>query len=242
MDREKTQENKTGWKGKIARGLAGLAIAGATISGGNGCITDDPTTNAMLGAGLGYMAQTAPDYDTAAILGAASQSAWWGAGSNVNVRTQQSQVQQPMYDSEGRSARRAYGDITEVTTDLNAYENGISGIKIYVDFDVTNNKGWSTQVIAYFHHKDGRNLKDFDGQYSTSNGQVAVSKEVSPPYNSSEYKDVELFMPDEQLHLTPGYEYDLKFDVWLWDLSEANNVGLRKLDESDWTGFHVSKR
>jgi len=65
-------------------------------------------------------------------------------------------------------------------------------------------------ATAYFSYQNGKPLRDSNGKYRDRSGNVAVSQDLMPTYDVTEFKDVVLFIPLDELHLGAG-SYDLKY-------------------------------
>jgi hypothetical protein len=96
--------------------------------------------------------------------------------------------------------------------DYNVTEKGRFGMRIHVKFSVFNMKGVDSQLAIYFEKSDGTKLKSTSKNFSSKDGQVAVYRALKPGYDDTVYKDLELFMPYDELKLERG-KYDLKMDV-----------------------------
>ena len=83
-------------------------------------------------------------------------------------------------------------------------QNGISGMKVHLKFNVQGMKGGSGRVIAYFDSPQGTGVKDTNGKYRTSDGNVCANSEFSPNYENAIYNDFPIFMPIDEIHLKPG--------------------------------------
>ena len=141
-----------------------------------------------------------------------------------------------------KSVGRAFGDIQKVWVDHNVYGNKgrERGIKIHTKFRIANNKGWPTQIGAYFNHRNGSKLEDDDGLYNTTDGQVCVgSKKLIPSYVDTTYHDVTMFMPSDQFDINKKGRHNLKFNVILWDYSEGTP---KQLDKSNWKYINYNKK
>lgn len=129
------------------------------------------------------------------------------------------------------------GSIEKVWVDYNAYdEYDRSGIRIHVKFSVKNMKGVKGQCAAYFYNSETSTaLNDYNGSYCTVDDKVAVSKNFTPSYDSSKWDDFKLFIPDDELHLSPG-NWKLYFNVRISDDSKN-----KTLCNSDKHGFSFNK-
>lgn len=92
--------------------------------------------------------------------------------------------------------------IQEIRVDHNVYDDcDQKGMKIHVKFETEDLKGIEGRVIANFFYDDETKIKDINNHYSTPDGQVCVSENFTPSYDSSTYNDFILFMPYSELHL-----------------------------------------
>lgn len=140
---------------------------------------------------------------------------------------------------EVRSVRRATGNIQRVWAEHNVYEGNEKGMRIHTKLSVKDNVGWPTRVVAYFYDKSGRKLMDDDGSYRTDDGQVSTGKTVNPPYESTLYENLSVFIPYSELEVTRLGRNDLKFQVLLWDLSENSP---RNLSRTKPLNFHITNK
>lgn len=99
----------------------------------------------------------------------------------------------------------------------NATVAGIRGVKIHISFQVENFQNQPGTVTAIFYNQDtGEALRDVNGSYTTSSGEVAVSEGFTPLYQPTLYSDFILFMPYNELELGEG-EYNLQFQLTIRD-------------------------
>jgi hypothetical protein len=107
------------------------------------------------------------------------------------------------------------GDIQKIWVDYNTRNKEILGMRIHLTFDVSNLKDSKCSATAYFYYASGDPLKDLNRKFRTTNGNVAVHDDFKPPYVNAVYKDFQLFMPYDELHMATG-KSNLKFDAKLW--------------------------
>ena len=103
-------------------------------------------------------------------------------------------------------------EILEVWREPNVWQDGEAGMQIHVKFKVANMKGITGVAAVYFYFKGGQPLRDFNGRFRTTDGNVSASKSFTPIYDFSIYDGMEIFMPYSELHLGVG-RHELKFDV-----------------------------
>lgn len=94
--------------------------------------------------------------------------------------------------------------IDNVWTSFDVWRGGERGMEIHLRFRTSEMQGWSCKAIAYFSYDDGDPLEDFDGLYTTTDGQVAASTAFTPTYQYSTFSDLRIFIPYAQLHMASG--------------------------------------
>lgn len=117
-----------------------------------------------------------------------------------------------MTPDDKRKSGKASTEFEKMWVDYNVTEKGRLGMRIHVKFSVFNLKGVDSQLAIYFEKSDGTKLKSTSKSFSSKDGQVAVYRALKPGYDETVYKDLELFMPYEELKLERG-KYDLKMDA-----------------------------
>jgi len=130
-----------------------------------------------------------------------------------------------------------WATLDDVRAEHNVYQDQKIGMRLHARVNIAGLKSQSAEVVAYFYFKDGRALKDVDGVFNTGDGDVALGERVTPGYPVTEWKDYQLFMPYDQLHLAKG-KSNCKFYLTVWDHSSGS---ASKLVESDWVSFDFSK-
>ena len=83
-------------------------------------------------------------------------------------------------------------------------QDGEQGMKIHLEFNVQDMKGTLGKAIAYFEHPKGTGLKDRNGRYTTTNGNVCASTTFRPGYDDTYYENLAFFIPYTELHIRPG--------------------------------------
>jgi len=114
-----------------------------------------------------------------------------------------------------KGATTPKGKFHQIWVEHNVYEGDEKGMKIHTKFDVDHVKDVPCRAGVYFHYSSGEKLKDCNNSYRAEDGQVAVNKDFTPPYEGTMYEDFEIFMPSSELHLGNG-KYDLKFKIQLY--------------------------
>lgn len=85
-------------------------------------------------------------------------------------------------------------------------------MQIHVNFDVKNMKGKTVRVCAFFYDEDGDKMRTSNNQYMTPDGQVTVQNTGNATYESSNWSDYILEIPNSIL--TKG---DNKFQIQIQD-------------------------
>lgn len=119
----------------------------------------------------------------------------------------------------------------DVTTDYNIDEGGQKGMQMIPKFTVNGMKGQDGYLAIHFQTRDGEPLPAGKGKYRDVNGNLAVFREIKPDYDETLYKDLELFLPYDELNLPVG-KHDLRMDI---DLLDAKGVTLQHMTyENFW--------
>ncbi|MBM3310188.1 MAG: hypothetical protein FJY80_01635 [Candidatus Aminicenantes bacterium] len=84
---------------------------------------------------------------------------------------------------------------------------GQSGLLVHVNAVINGCQNEPCTVVAWFHDAAGNRLKDFDGQYTTQDGQASASISVTPLYPSASFTEIQIFLPYAQLHLANGLHH-----------------------------------
>lgn len=83
-------------------------------------------------------------------------------------------------------------------------KNGVLGINVHVSFSVEGMRGLTGKVVAFFDKPQGVGLKDTNGRYCNTQGNVCCSGQFTPSYDNSTFNDYTLFIPISELHMSPG--------------------------------------
>ncbi len=118
------------------------------------------------------------------------------------------------------------GSFEKMWVDYNVTENGRFGMRIHVDFTTYNLKGVESDVLIRFQKEDDSYLLTKSGAFKSKNGEVAVARALKPGFDTAVYKDLQFFMPYDELKLSRG-EYNLKMDV---DVVDKNGEIIQHLN------------
>ncbi|MFA4952959.1 MAG: hypothetical protein WC584_01945 [Candidatus Pacearchaeota archaeon] len=210
-------------KGKKALFVGGLGLSSIWLAGNTGCQTINPQGQAFL-QGLGQtMVYT---YATESIKREVNPNQI-----NVYVPEQNQQPQQNQREENiARSLGPSNGKIHNTWIDHNKIEEGEKGMRIHAEFSVYNNKGWETQIAAYMSRTgffSNKKLKDKDGRYAATDGQVSARSELlRPNFENTLYHDVSFFFPYSQFDLNESGKYNIQIQIELKDLSRGKNIAL----------------
>ncbi|MEO6588250.1 MAG: hypothetical protein ABIP06_02880 [Pyrinomonadaceae bacterium] len=97
--------------------------------------------------------------------------------------------------------------------DYNIKENNQDGMRIHIKFTANSLKSADCQIrISFFDDDEKTPLTDNNQRFYTTKGNVALFRDLKPPYDPAVYEDFQMFMPYDELDLSYG-SYKLKMDV-----------------------------
>lgn len=99
-----------------------------------------------------------------------------------------------------------------IWVDYDVTEGNQKGMRIHVKFTVYEMKNTDCLLGIYFQDANGNPLKDRNKKFYTTQGNVAVFRDLKPGYATTDYNDLQVFMPYNELDLGDG-SFDLKMDV-----------------------------
>ena len=105
--------------------------------------------------------------------------------------------------------------IHNLWTEYDQFEYEKRGIRLHLNFNVQNLKGEVCRAVAWFYDAEGKPLRDQNGAFASATGQVTTGVEFFPKYVSTNYQDLSLFIPYEELHLPDG-KHTLRYRVALF--------------------------
>lgn len=115
------------------------------------------------------------------------------------------------------------GKFSRITVEHNVEQDGVKGMHLLLDFSISGMKDKEGRCTIYFYDQDGVKLKDQNGSYRASDGQICVGRDITPGYETSYYTDYKVFMPYRELELSPG-THVLKYHCQVWDRSVQPNI------------------
>ncbi len=96
-------------------------------------------------------------------------------------------------------------NLQDIRLEHNVSKQGINGMNIHFSFIINDLKEIKCGAIAPFYYENKQPLKDFNNAYRTHEGYVAVYKDFIPPSERAIYQDFILFLPYQELHITPPF-------------------------------------
>lgn len=101
---------------------------------------------------------------------------------------------------------------------VSGFNGGGEGITFHLDFAVSGMQNKTSKVIIYFYDSEDRPMKGQNG-YSTSDGNLCVSKEYRASYESTKFTDFQINIPYKKLGIwsTQGEHRTIKCLVVIWD-------------------------
>lgn len=119
--------------------------------------------------------------------------------------------------------------------DYNIKQENQNGMLLHTKFTAKGLKAADCQIRIKFFDDKELPLKDNNKRFYTTEGNVAVFRDVTPGYDPAAYEDFQIFMPYTELDLAYG-EYRLKMDV---DLIYKTGELIQHLT---WYDFAYSKK
>ena len=110
-----------------------------------------------------------------------------------------------------------WSQLQDLNIEYDVKQDGKLGMRIKQDFLIHNAQGKKCIMAAYFYNADtDKPLKDRNGIKASVDGNVADFTEFTPSYQSSQYTDLTLFLPYDELELGSG-TFRLKCFVAIFD-------------------------
>jgi|SRR3989344_457002 len=97
---------------------------------------------------------------------------------------------------------QAKGTIENIWVEFNANENAKAGLRIHVAFSIENMKDVECLLAIYFYFANGEKMRDINGAFHTTNGEISVGQVFTPPYQVAYFNDLPVFIPHEELHVS----------------------------------------
>lgn len=107
----------------------------------------------------------------------------------------------------------------QVEFDWGETEDWRYGFRLRASVTINSRKGHDCRVVATFRFRHGQAVRDYNQQHVDSLGRAATSTSFVPRYQHAAVRDLGLFMPQRELHLTPGRTHQLEAILQLLDAS-----------------------
>lgn len=101
------------------------------------------------------------------------------------------------------------GKFERIWIDYDVKEGNQYGMRIHVKFTTYGMKNLPSYLAVYFKKTDGTRLLTNNVNYRSTDGQVAIYKELDIGYDPGAFNDLQLFLPYSELSLPSG-TYDLR--------------------------------
>jgi hypothetical protein len=111
-----------------------------------------------------------------------------------------------------RTGTAPSGKFDRIWIDFDVTEGGKYGMRIHVKFTTYGMKNLPSDLAVYFKKADGTRLLTNNVNYRSTDGQVAIYKELDIGYDPGVFNDLQLFLPYSELSLPKG-TYDLTMTV-----------------------------
>lgn len=146
------------------------------------------------------------------------------------------------HNTQSSSVHTAY--INRSWIDLNVTRNGVEGTVIHMDMGTKGLKGKNIKVISFLDSPKGVGVKDTNGNLCNTQGNVCVWLDTKADYEHTTWKDLTLFLPNNEIHPKPGAnEYFLHTfifvegkalaDVWSGSFRMTGNMNNRSLQQNN---------
>lgn len=110
-----------------------------------------------------------------------------------------------------------WSKLQDLHIDYNVTENGKLGMRIKQNFLIYNAQNSKCIMAIYFYNADdGKALVDRNGIQASADGKVAAYTNFTPGYQNTQFNDLSVFMPYDELELGSG-NFRLKCYVALFD-------------------------
>lgn len=119
------------------------------------------------------------------------------------------------------SSSNGSAEISSARIEHNVMYNGQKCMKVHVNFVVHNVQHHKVGVCLHFIDKNsGANLKDYNGQYVDTGGNVAHSDNSIADYEHTRWEDFTLYFPNSELHLT-GNNRSINVEIGIYDWTSS---------------------
>lgn len=128
--------------------------------------------------------------------------------------------------------------IKNVKEEFDVYQNGVKGMYLVVDFDISGMKGKQGKCIAYIYNINNTKFINSESNgYQTSEDQICGFTIFSPPYESTVYTGLRIFIPYSALRVNNTSRVNVKAGISIYDITDSKWID----DGMTYSGnFHVT--
>src|SRR6185436_16563598 len=112
----------------------------------------------------------------------------------------------------GAPGEKVTATYKDMWVDYDIFEDDKKGMRVHAKFSIKGMKSVEGYLAIYFETKEGEKLKSDVSGFRSKSGQLAAYKSITPGYDETEYKDLNIFIPYSAFNLTQG-KHDLKMDA-----------------------------
>lgn len=122
--------------------------------------------------------------------------------------------------------------VISTTLTKNVPMGDIPSLVIGVDFNIDNLSDDGGRIVVFLESPKGVGVKDTNGRFCTSDGKVSVGKDFGTRQTSASFKDFQLIIPMEELHITDSSK-DYYIRVGVYDYKTKRYIA--------WSGYKILK-
>lgn len=122
--------------------------------------------------------------------------------------------------------------VISTTLTKNVPVGDIPSLVIGVDFNIDNLSDDGGRIVVFLESPKGVGVKDTNGRFCTSDGKVSVGKDFGTRQTSASFKDFQLIIPMEELHITDSSK-DYYIRVGVYDYKTKRYI--------TWSGYEILK-
>ncbi|MDE6096857.1 MAG: hypothetical protein K2G52_11785, partial [Muribaculaceae bacterium] len=130
------------------------------------------------------------------------------------------------------SSKPVNARVISTTRTKNVPVGDIPSLVIGVDFNIDNLSDDGGRIVVFLESPKGVGVKDTNGRFCTSDGKVSVGKDFGTRQTSASFKDFQLIIPMEELHITDSSK-DYYIRVGVYDYKTKRYIA--------WSGYEILK-
>jgi|GEM_PF-1553503 hypothetical protein len=133
----------------------------------------------------------------------------------IHVNRQQPTTSSQKHKVSPPSGKPIYVKIFSTTLQKDVNIGGIPCLVVNVDFNIENISADGGRVVAFLESPKGVGVKDTNGRFCTTGGKVCFSKEFGTRQPYSTFRNFQLAIPMEELHITnPSKDHFIRVAVY----------------------------